>query len=107
MARSIVSSLNSASCEAKIVSDYETILALRRAKPHLSCEAKARAPLCASNVADSASLSLPAPSAKNLCRGARDKAPSANDLGREARNQILLGANSEAILASLEGKALL
>ena len=37
------SSLDSASCKAKIVSDYKTISALHRAKPDLSCEAKAKA----------------------------------------------------------------
>ena len=41
-------SLDSASCEAKIVSDCKIILALHRAKPRLSCEARAKA-LCADN----------------------------------------------------------
>jgi len=69
-------------------------------------EAKTRAPLCANSIANSASLSLIAPSAKNLCREAIDEAPSAKDLCHEARDKAPLGANNEAILASLEGKAL-
>jgi len=43
VARSIVSSLDSVSCEAKIVYDHKTISALRRAKLRLSREAKAKA----------------------------------------------------------------
>jgi len=54
--------------------------------------------LCANNIADSASLPLTAPSAKNLCREARDKASSAKNLSCDARNKTTLGANSEAIL---------
>ena len=51
-------------------------------------------------------LSLTAPSAKNICRKARDKASNAKDLSREARGKAPLGANSEAILTSLEGRAM-
>jgi len=61
IAKSVVSSeardrsLDSASCEAKIVPDCEIILALQRAKPRLSCEAKTKA-LCANNEATAAPL---------------------------------------------------
>ena len=48
IAKVIDRSLNSASCEAKIVSDCKTILALHRVKPRLSCEARPKA-LCANN----------------------------------------------------------
>jgi len=48
-------SLESASCEAKIVSKCKTISDLHRAKPHLSREAKAKA-LCANNEATATSL---------------------------------------------------
>ena len=48
-------SLDSASCEAKIVSDHKTISALCRAKPRLSREAKAKA-LCANSEATAAPL---------------------------------------------------
>jgi len=41
--KSIISSLDSASCEAKIVSNHKTISVLCRAKPRLSCETKAKA----------------------------------------------------------------
>jgi len=53
---------------------------------------KAKAPLRANSVTDSASLLLTAPSDKTAACEARNKAP--------------LGANSEAILTSLKGKAL-
>jgi len=43
VAKFTIVSLNSASCEAKIVIDHKTISTLRRAKPRLSCEAKAKA----------------------------------------------------------------
>ena len=43
-------SLDSASYKAKIVSDCKTISALHRAKPRLSCEARAKA-LCANSEA--------------------------------------------------------
>jgi len=124
VAKSTTSSLDAASYEAKIVLDHETISASCRAKPRLARkakakvlyakskatvasltsttllssarpvahEAKAKASLSANSVVDSASLPLRAPSAKNLCREAINKAP--------------LGANNEAILTSLEGKAL-
>ena len=55
-------------------------------------EANTRVPLRANSIVDSVSLPLTAPSAKDLYREARNKAP--------------LGANGEAILISLEGKAL-
>ena len=48
-------SLNSASCEAKIVSNGKTILALHRAKPRLSREANAKV-LCANSEAITAPL---------------------------------------------------
>ena len=48
-------SFDSASCEAKIVSDCKTIPALHRTKPRLSHEAKVKA-LCANNEAIAASL---------------------------------------------------
>jgi len=62
--------------------------------------------LGANSVADSALLSLTVPSANNLCCEAREKAPSVKDLYREARDKAPLGANSEAILASLKGRDL-
>ena len=61
IAKSVVSceardrSLDSASCEAKIVSDCKTIPALHRAKPRLSREAIAKA-LCANSEATAAPL---------------------------------------------------
>jgi len=61
--------------------------------------------LGANSIADSVLLLLTAPSVKNLFCEARDKVPSAKDLCREARDKAPLGANNEAILASLEGKA--
>ena len=48
-------SLDSASCEAKIVSDCKTISVLHRAKPRLSREAKAKA-LCTNSEATAAPL---------------------------------------------------
>ena len=60
----------------------------------------------ANSVADSASLSLTAPGAKDLYHEARDKAPSAKNLSHEARDKAPFDANSEVILVSLEGKAL-
>ena len=108
IAKSLVSfeardrSLDSASCEAKIVSDCKIISALHIAKPRLSREAKVKAPLCA----NSASLSQPTPSAKVFSRETRTKALSAKDLSREVKNKVPLSANSEAILASLKGGAL-
>jgi len=56
-----------------------------------ACEANTKATFCANSVVDSSPLPLTTPSAKNLCS--------------EARNKVTLGANSEAILTSLEGKA--
>ena len=47
--------LDSASCETKLVSDCKTISALRRAKLHLSREAKAKT-LCANSEATAAPL---------------------------------------------------
>jgi len=61
IAKSVVScevrdkSLDSASCEAKIVSNCKTISALHRAKPLLSREAKVKA-LCANSEATAARL---------------------------------------------------
>ena len=69
-------------------------------------EAKTRALRCTNSIANSASLSLIAPSAKNLCREAIDEAPSAKDLCHEARDKAPLGANNKSILASLERKAM-
>ena len=48
-------SLDSASCEDKIVSDCKAISALHRGKPHLSREAKAK-PLCTNSEAIVVSL---------------------------------------------------
>jgi len=48
-------SLDSVSCEAKIVSDYETISALHRVKPRMSCEAKTKA-LCSNSEATATPL---------------------------------------------------
>ena len=48
-------SLDSASCEVKIVSNCKTISALHRTKPRLSCETRAKA-LCANSKATAALL---------------------------------------------------
>jgi len=91
---------------AQITSRCEAHSNLCRVQPRLSREAKAKTPLGANSVADSASLSLTTPSAKNLCCEAREKVPSDKDLYREARDKAPLGANSEAILALLKGRDL-
>ena len=117
--KSTVASLDSASCEAKTVLDYQTpsapqLLLSREAKAKApsayseaaaallasiilmgsvkpaTCEAKIRIPVRANNVADLVSLSL----------------LSTKKLYYEARGKALLGANSEALLISLAGKAL-
>ena len=75
----------------KIASLHETNSTLCKVHPRLSPKAKVKAPLC-----DSASLLLPAPSAKDFYREVKDKAPSANDLSREARDKAPLSSNSEA-----------
>ena len=74
-----------ANSEATVASLASAAL-LGGAKP-TAHEAKTGAPLHANSVADSASLSLIAPSAKNLYREARDKASNAKDLSREARDK--------------------
>ena len=56
---------------AQIASPCEANSTLCRVQPPLSREAKTKALLCANNVADSTSLSLPAPSAKDLYREAK------------------------------------
>jgi len=114
-----LASLESASHEAKTVLDYKTPSAPQRrlsrevkakapcayneatiappasitllggVKPAI-CEAKIRAPVCANNVADLASLS--APSAKILCR--------------EVRGKARMSAINEALLTSLVGRTL-
>ena len=78
---------------ALIASSCEADLTLCRVQPRLSREAKVKAPLCAKSVADSASLSLSAPSAKVLSREPKNKALSAKDLYRDARDKAPLGAN--------------
>ena len=120
--KSTISSLDSASCEAKIVSDHKTISAIRRAKPRLSREAKAKA-LCANSEATLAPLTSSAIlGGARLATSSRTKALSAQlaslceanstfhrvqpRLSREAKTKTPLGANNKAILASLEGKSL-
>ena len=91
---------------AQIASSCEASSTLHGVQPRLSLEAKNKIPLGDNSVADSLSLSLIARGAKNICREARDKAPSAKDLCRDVRDKAPLGANSEAILDSIEGRAL-
>jgi len=86
----------------QIASSCEANSTFCRVQPRLPREAKAKTPLCANSVADSVSLSLPAPSAKVLSREVRTKALSAKDLSREAKDEAPLSANSETISASLE-----
>ena len=57
IAKAVDISLDSASCEAKIVSDCKTILALHRSKPCLSRKAKIKV-LCTNNEATVAPLTL-------------------------------------------------
>ena len=110
IAKSVVScevrdrSLDSASCEAKIVYDCKTISALHRAKPRLSREAKAKA-LCANSEATAALLTSSALlCSARLAASNKTKALSAKDLSREVKNEAPLSANSEAISASLTRK---
>ena len=107
-------SLDSASCEATIVSDL-TISAFHKAKPRLSCEAKAKAPLGANSEATTASSAL-LRSAIVLSRSAIAKAPSGANieattasevLSREARTKAPIGANRKVIAASFKSKVLL
>ena len=90
-------SLDSASCEAN--------LALRRARPRLSREDKAKAPLCAESKANTASLPLTTVGAKTIPgRKVRTRAlHSANDLCNETNLEAPLGAR----VASLKARALL
>jgi len=89
-------SFDSALCEAKIVSDCETILALHRAKPRLSREAKAKAPLGANSEATAARLTL-----SSLLSSAKAA------FSREVKAKAPLDARSEATTASLKSRALL
>ena len=79
---------------AQIASSYEVNSTFYRVQPCLSREAKAKAPLCANSIADSASLSLPARSAKVLSREARNKALSAKDLNLEVKDEALLSVTA-------------
>jgi len=83
--------LYKASCEANS--------AVRGVQPRLSCEAKAKAPLCADNVVDTALLSLPTLSARKVlsCKARTKALFSAIDLSHEAKNEAPLSASSEAI----------
>jgi len=76
VAKFTISSLDSASCEAKTVSNHTIISALRRAKPHLSREAKAKA-LYANSEVTTASLTSSAllGNAKLATREAKTRAP--------------------------------
>ena len=97
-------SLDSAFYEAKIVSNCKAILALHRAKPRLSREAKAKA-LCANSETTAALLtSSSLLGSARLAVGDKTKALSAKDLSREVKNEAPLSANSEAIFASLTGR---
>jgi len=99
-------SLDSASCEAKIVSDCKTISALHRAKPHLSREARAKA-LCANSKATAAPLTSSALlGSARLATSSKTKTISAKDLSLEVKNEASLSANKETILASLTGRTL-
>jgi len=109
-------SLDSVSCETKIVFDYEIISALHKAKPHLSREAKAKSPLGASSEATLASSALLGSTTEALSLNARAKAPyDANSeaitaskvLSCKARTKAPIGANNEVSAASLKSKALL
>jgi len=117
VAKSIISSLDSASCEATIVSGHKTISAFRRAKPRLSCEAKAKV-FCANSEATTAPLTSSALLGNaRLPASGRTKALSAQiassceasstlrgvqpRLSREAKAKTPLGASSLADSASL------
>ena len=110
-------SLDSASCEAKIVSDCKTISALHRAKPCLSREARAKA-LCANSEAIAAPLTSSALlGSARLVASSRTRAlsaqiassPESNStlcrvqprLSREAKAKALLCAKSVDDSASL------
>ena len=82
-----------------------TISAPHRAKPRLSCEAKAKA-LCANMEATAASFTHQHCWTVLTACEARTKVLSTKDLCREGRDKVPLGTNSEAILAFLEGRAL-
>jgi len=82
---------------AQFASSYEASSTLCGVQPRLSCEVKAKTPFGASSIADSTTLLLIAPGAKDLCREARYKALSAKDLCREARDKALLGASIERL----------
>jgi len=96
IAKSVVScevrdrSLDSTSCEVKIISDCKTIPALHRAKPRLSREAKAKT-LYANSKANAAPLTSSA-----LLSSAKAT------LSREAKAKVTLGAESEATITSLK-----
>ena len=103
----LVASGKTKALSAQIASLYEANATLYRVQPRLSCEAKAKAPLCANSIADSVSLPQIALTAKIvLSREARTKALSAKDLSREAKKEAPLSANSKAILASFKGRTL-
>jgi len=108
-------SLDSASCEATIVSDL-TISAFHKAKPRLSREAKAKAPLGANSETTAASSALLHSAIEALSRSAIAKAPSGANieattvsevLSREARTKAPIGANRKVIAASFKSKVLL
>jgi len=90
----------------QIASSCEANSTLCRVQSRLSRVAKAKTPLCANSVADSASLSLPAPNAKVFSHEGRTKALSAKNLSREVKNEAPLSANSETSSASLKRRAL-
>jgi len=97
-------SLDSASCEAKIVPDCKTISALHRAKPRLSREVRAKA-LCVNSEATAAPLTSSALlGSVRLAASDKTKALSAKDLNREVKNEAPLSANSEATSTSLTGR---
>jgi len=89
----LAASDRSKALSVQISSSCEANATLCRVQPRLSCEAKAKTPLCANSVVDSVSLPLPAPSAKVLSREARTKELSAKDLSCEAKNEAPLSAN--------------
>jgi len=106
IAKAINRSLDSASCEAKIVSNCKTISALHRAKPRLSRVARAKA-LCANNEATATPLTLSALlGSVRLAASDKTKTLSAKYLTREVKNEAPLGDNSEAIPVSLTGRTL-
>jgi len=76
VAKSTTFSLDSASRDAKIVSDHKTISALHRTKPRLSHEAKTKA-LCANSEVTAASLTSSALLGSRLATSGRTKELSA------------------------------